>query len=45
MAEVCLEGWANIVTGDKKVVYNVSVDGIFINTSGIRSIKNGYEIK
>ena len=45
MGEVCLECGANIVTGDTKVVEKGSVDGIFINTSGIGSIINGYEIK
>jgi len=45
MGEVCHECGANIVTGDTKVVEKGSVDGIFINTSGIGSIINGYEIK
>ena len=45
MGEVCLQCGANIVTGDTKVVEKGGVDGIFINTSGIGSITNGYEIK
>ena len=35
MGETCLECGAKIVTGDTKVVEKGSVDGIFINTSGI----------
>jgi hydrogenase expression/formation protein HypE len=45
MGEVCLETGVKIVTGDTKVVEKSCVDGIFINTSGIGSITNGYEIK
>jgi len=45
MREICLKSGVKIVTGDTKVVENGSVDGIFINTSGIGSIINGYEIK
>ena len=45
MRDVSLECEAKIITGDTKVVEKGSVDGIFINTSGIGSIINGYEIK
>lgn len=45
MRDVSLECGAKIITGDTKVVEKGSVDGIFINTSGIGSIINGYEIK
>ncbi len=45
MGEVCLEVGVKIVTGDTKVVEKGSVDGIFINTSGIGYVKKGYEIK
>lgn len=45
MEEVCVESGVNIVTGDTKVVEKGAVDGIFINTSGIGRIINGYEIK
>lgn len=45
MGETCLECGAKIVTGDTKVVEKCSVDSIFINTSGIGYIVNGYEVK
>jgi len=45
MGQTCLECGINIVTGDTKVVEKGSVDGIFINTSGIGYITNGYEVK
>ncbi|AJG99954.1 hydrogenase expression/formation protein HypE [Clostridium beijerinckii] len=45
MGQTCLECGAKIVTGDTKVVERGSVDGIFINTSGIGYIINGYEVK
>lgn len=45
MGQTCLECGAKIVTGDTKVVEKGSVDGIFINTSGIGYITNGYEVK
>ncbi|ABR35145.1 hydrogenase expression/formation protein HypE [Clostridium beijerinckii] len=45
MGQTCLECGAKIVTGDTKVVEKGSVDGIFINTSGIGYIINGYEVK
>ena len=45
MGETCLECGAKIVTGDTKVVEKGSVDGIFINTSGIGYITNRYEVK
>jgi hydrogenase expression/formation protein HypE len=45
MGMTCLECGTKIVTGDTKVVEKGSVDGIFINTSGIGYITNGYEVK
>jgi hydrogenase expression/formation protein HypE len=45
MGEVCIKAGVNIVTGDTKVVEKSAVDGIFINTSGIGQIINGYAIK
>lgn len=45
MGEVCAESGVNIVTGDTKVVEKGAVDGIFINTSGIGEIINGYNLK
>jgi len=45
MGEVCIKAGVNIVTGDTKVVEKGAVDGIFINTSGIGQIINGYAIK
>lgn len=45
MEHTCLECGAKIVTGDTKVVEKGNVDGIFINTSGIGYITNGYEVK
>jgi hydrogenase expression/formation protein HypE len=45
MSEICLECGVKIVTGDTKVVEKGGADGLFINTSGIGSIINGYETK
>ena len=45
MGEVCRICGVNIVTGDTKVVEKGAVDGIFINTSGIGQVVNGYDIK
>ena len=45
MGKTCLECGVKIVTGDTKVVEKGSVDGIFINTSGIGYITNEYEVK
>lgn len=45
MGEACLQSGVKIVTGDTKVVEKGSVDGVFINTSGVGCIINGYEIK
>lgn len=45
MGETCLECGIKIVTGDTKVVEKGSIDGIFINTSGIGYITNEYEVK
>lgn len=45
MGEVCIKSGVNIVTGDTKVVEKGAVDGVFINTSGIGQIINGYDIK
>ena len=43
--ESCSLQGVRIVTGDTKVVERGSMDGIFINTSGIGSIMNDYEEK
>jgi len=45
MAEVCRETGVQIITGDTKVVEKGSVDGLFINTSGIGEVHGGYEQK
>ena len=45
MGKTCLEYGAKIVTGDTKVVEKGNVDDIFINTSGIGYIVDGYEVK
>jgi len=45
MGKTCMECGIKIVTGDTKVVEKGSVDGIFINTSGIGYITNEYEVK
>jgi hydrogenase expression/formation protein HypE len=45
MAEVCRSTDTKIITGDTKVVEKGALDGIFINTSGIGIIKNGYKPK
>ncbi len=45
MGEICKETGVKIVTGDTKVVEKGSVDGLFINTSGIGVINRGYEQK
>lgn len=45
MSKMCLDSGVKIVTGDTKVVGKGSVDGIFINTSGIGYIINEYEVK
>lgn len=45
MAEICKETGVQIITGDTKVVEKGSVDGLFINTSGIGIINDGYEQK
>lgn len=45
MSRTCKETGTNIITGDTKVVEKGSVDGLFINTSGIGVIKNNYEPK
>ncbi|WP_242986524.1 hydrogenase expression/formation protein HypE [Vallitalea guaymasensis] len=42
MQEVCSKTNTLVVTGDTKVVDRGSVDGIFINTSGIGSIYDNY---
>lgn len=42
MAEACSNAGVKIVTGDTKVVEKGSCDGVFINTSGIGIIENGY---
>lgn len=45
MAETCMETGVNVIAGDTKVVEKGSVDGLFINTSGIGKVLKGYEIK
>lgn len=45
MGETCVESGVKIITGDTKVVEKGGVDGIFINTSGIGRIVEGYKIK
>lgn len=45
MGQASLECSIKIVTGDTKVVEKGSIDGVFINTSGIGYITNGYEVK
>lgn len=45
MGEICEKSGVKIVTGDTKVVEKGAVDGVFINTSGIGEIVNGYIIK
>ena len=45
MAEVCKNTGAKIITGDTKVVEKGALDGVFINTSGIGIIRNGYKPK
>lgn len=45
MGEICKETGVKIITGDTKVVEKGSVDGLFINTSGIGVINRGYEQK
>jgi hydrogenase expression/formation protein HypE len=45
MGQASLECGIKIVTGDTKVVEKRSVDGVFINTSGIGYIASGYEVK
>lgn len=45
MGQTCLECGVKILTGDTKVVEKGSVDGLFINTSGIGYIINEYKVK
>ena len=45
MAETCRETNVQIITGDTKVVEKGSIDGVFINTSGIGVIYDDYEQK
>jgi hydrogenase expression/formation protein HypE len=45
MSNACKAASVLIVTGDTKVVEKGSVDKIFINTSGIGMVKDGYEQK
>lgn len=45
MGEICRKTGVKIITGDTKVVERGSVDGIFINTSGIGVIQGGYQQK
>lgn len=45
MGEMCKETGVKIITGDTKVVEKGSVDGLFINTSGIGVLCREYEQK
>jgi hydrogenase expression/formation protein HypE len=45
MSETCIEAGVTIVTGDTKVVEKGSMEGIFINTTGLGKLINGYKIK
>jgi hydrogenase expression/formation protein HypE len=45
MGRTCQKIGVKIITGDTKVVEKGSIDGIFINTSGIGVIENKYEPK
>ena len=45
MSEICTDAGVKIITGDTKIVEKGSVDGLFINTSGIGEIYGGYEQK
>ncbi len=45
MGEVCKKNGVKIVTGDTKVVEKGSADGLFINTSGIGVVSEGYSPK
>ncbi|MCF6465164.1 hydrogenase expression/formation protein HypE [Clostridium sp. Cult2] len=45
MGEMCKETGVKIIAGDTKVVEKGSVDGLFINTSGIGMTNRGYELK
>lgn len=45
MGKICKKTGVKIVTGDTKVVEKGSVDGLFINTSGIGIINKRYEQK
>lgn len=45
MGRTCQKIGIKIITGDTKVVEKDSIDGIFINTSGIGVIENEYEPK
>lgn len=43
MGKICKENGVKIITGDTKVVEKGSVDSLYINTSGIGIIADGYE--
>lgn len=45
MGEMCNETGVRIITGDTKVVEKGSLDGLFINTSGIGVMNRGYKQK
>ncbi len=45
MSQACKEIGIKVITGDTKVVEKGSMDGIFINTSGIGLIENDYSSK
>ncbi|SET19432.1 Hydrogenase maturation protein, carbamoyl dehydratase HypE [Natronincola peptidivorans] len=45
MGETCRKTGVKIITGDTKVVEKGSVDGIFINTSGIGVVQTAYQPK
>jgi len=45
MGKICRKTGVKIITGDTKVVEKGSVDGVFINTSGIGEVQAGYQPK
>ncbi len=45
MQEICKQTGVKIITGDTKIVERGSVDNLFINTSGVGEIIDGYEPK
>ncbi|MEL7646651.1 MAG: hydrogenase expression/formation protein HypE [Sedimentibacter sp.] len=45
MGDVCKKTGVSIITGDTKVVEKGSADGLYINTSGIGEVQQGYRPK